>query len=409
MKEEIQRISKLVAEGKLSPEDAADLIEAFYSNETGVPKPPEPPKEAPQAEPEATTEAPKSAPKDAFGAFFESIEKAVREGKESVNWEEVGKQAKTAAKQSINKLKGAIEDVSKGKVNLNLDFLKTQATREVSLPLNLTEGKTLKIENPNGDIKVVGGFDAGSVKADARFQGANNEDAKAKADAYTLIVEESDHQILIRQPDVVGLSVDLEIQVPTGIYVEIKAESGDIEVIGTKAGGRITSRSGDVKLRGLDGLIELSAESGDVLVQECNALSLTIENKSGDITIQRVSGNLSARTASGDVVVESSTGKVTSVESVSGNVRVDQEQPVTGSLNIRTVNGHASVAVPDGSDCRVSLSTLKGSVLCTLELQDEARAEQRVTGRLGTGMGTMDVSAVTGSISLEMHDSVVQP
>ena len=36
MKEEIKRINKLVAEGKLSPEDAADLIDAFYALPSGV-------------------------------------------------------------------------------------------------------------------------------------------------------------------------------------------------------------------------------------------------------------------------------------------------------------------------------------------------------------------------------------
>ena len=33
MKDEVQRISRLVAEGKLSPEDAADLIDAFYASD----------------------------------------------------------------------------------------------------------------------------------------------------------------------------------------------------------------------------------------------------------------------------------------------------------------------------------------------------------------------------------------
>ncbi|HEY0868336.1 MAG TPA: DUF4097 family beta strand repeat-containing protein, partial [Fimbriimonas sp.] len=399
---EVQRITKLVAEGKLSPEDAADLIEAFSSGEGAA--------AAAGAAATETAEEPmveeaEERPKDPLKSIVDSFEKLLKEGKDSVNWDEVGKQAKQAAKQAAEKIKTGVEEISKGKVNIG--FFGAQATREVTLPLTLAEGQTLRIDNPCGSVKVVGGFDVGSVKADAKFRGTF-EDAKAKADAYTIIIEESDHQVMVKQPDVVGLCVDLEVQMPGTGWVEIRSESGDVEVIDTKAGARISTRSGDVKLRGLQGATEVSCESGDVVIQDSTAPSIGIENKSGDITIRRVQGNINARTAAGDVVVESCSGKVVSVESVSGNVHVDVEEPVSGSLNIRTVNGHANVSVPDGSDCRVSLSTLRGGVTCTLALEDEASTDQRITGRLGAGVGTLDVSAVTGSITLEMHDATVK-
>ena len=68
-------------------------------------------------------------------------------------------------------------------------------------------------------------------------------------------------------------------------------------------------------------------------------------------------------------------------------------------------HGAYDLALPDGSDCRVALRTLKGHVACAVPLQDEARAEGTVTGKIGEGKGTLDASAVTGNITIEMHVS----
>ena len=155
-----------------------------------------------------------------------------------------------------------------------------------------------------------------------------------------------------------------------------------------------------------DGTIEISAYSGDIKIEDSKTPSLTVENKSGDISLTRVEGNVNARTASGNVRVTQSSGKTVSVEAVSGDVQIDLESAVTGSLNVRTVSGDSLVSIVDGSDCRVSLSTLRGMVACTLPLDEEAKSDQRITGRIGDGKGSLDVSAVTGNVTLERHNSV---
>jgi DUF4097 and DUF4098 domain-containing protein YvlB len=264
----------------------------------------------------------------------------------------------------------------------------------------------VRTENPCGDVNVVGGFDLGSVTARAKFRGATLDEARAKAATYTLIIEESDHLVLIKQPDVAGLMVDLDVQLSGSGTVEVRCESGDIHVMDTMGGGRIQSRSGDVRLKGLDGIIEINSTSGDISVEESVTPSLTVESKSGDIVMKQVVGNVNVRSASGDVTARGCKGKVVSVESVSGNVCLDLSEPIGGSLNVRTVSGSASVQIPDGSDCLVKLSTLNGTVTCGLELKDEARTNQRLTGRLGEGGGSVDVSAISGNVALRMRDAV---
>jgi len=403
VREEVQRISKLVADGKLTPEDAAALIDAFYESDRreeqeeaagSTPPPPPPP----------TEEAKKTAIKDPFRSLIESIEKMTKEGIDTVDWGEVSKVAKQSAKKGLDQLKSGLEDISKGKVHLG--WLLTSEERVVTLPLSLPSGKTLKVDNAAGEVKVVGGFDVGSVTAQARFRGATLEEAKAKAAAYTLIIEENDHYVEIRQPDVHGLTVDIEVQMPGHGNVNIHSEAGNVQIVDTKGGCRVDGKSGNVQLRGLNGVVEVSTSSGNISLEDTDGASLTLENRSGNIRSTRTKGNMKARTASGDITVTMSSGKVLSFETVTGNVTVDLDDSISGTLNIRTVDGNAMASIPDGSDCRVSLSTLRGSVHTSFALQDEARADSRVTGRLGAGSGTLDISAVTGNITLELRDQV---
>lgn len=379
MKEEIQRISRLVAEGKLSPEDGAELIEAFVNADKAQAAPPP--------------------PKDPLKGMFENLEKTVK----GVDWKGVTDQVEQGAKRGFEAIKGGFEDLAKGKVSFGL--FNNEERREISLPLANMAGKRLRIENPCGDVKIVGRAEAGTVHADARIRGGTPEEAKARAQEYTVIVEESDSLVVIRQPDVPGLAVDLTVRLPEAASVEIRTEMGDVSVLDNPAGVRINSRSGDVKVRGAVGPVDVSADSGNVDAEDIESPSVTLETKSGDLGLLRVRGNVNARTASGGIELRESAGKVVSLESVSGDVQIDLTEPVTGSLNVRTVSGNVSIDVPDGGDCRVSLSSLRGEVVSSIVLEDEAVSEGRRTGKLGSGSGTLDVSAVTGDVELRMRST----
>lgn len=403
MKEEVARILKLVQEGKLSAEDAAELIDSFQRGDD------EPPVEAPAEEGTADGEAKQTPPpppdgkKDPFKSFTDFVNNLEREVRESVDWKEVANQAKLGAQKGMDALKKAAEEIKAGNVSVGL--FGTSETREVTLPLSVGKGKTLVVENPCGSVKITGGAEEGSVSAKAKVRGASVEDAKAKAEAYTLVVEESDHSVIIRQPRTASLHVDLVVQLKGKTAIEVKTESGNVEIADTNAGAKVNSQSGNVTVRGLDGALDINAYSGDVTVADVKSPSCAIESKSGDITLTKVKGNLNMRIASGEIALTDCHGKSISIESVSGNVDADFSQPITGTLNVRTVNGDASLKLPDGCDCRVSLSTLRGEVECDLTLTDEAKSDQRITGRLGEGTGSIDVSGINGDILVRLRDS----
>ncbi|MBI1334315.1 MAG: DUF4097 family beta strand repeat protein [Armatimonadetes bacterium] len=411
MKEEIKRINKLVAEGKLSPEDAADLIDAFYNSEseeavyagaasttngatTGTEEPPKTDEKAYSGE---------SRPRDPFRAIIDTVERLGKEVTENVDWKEVTESARTNAKKGLDALKSGLEEVSKGKFNINWLFSTT--TREIRLPITIKEGQTLRVENGSGHVTIMPDTAESYVIARAKFRGATQEDAKAKADAYTLIVEGNDRAVEIKQPHVTGLDVDLEIFVAATPAVEVKSEAGHVTVKDTKNSCRINSTDGRIDLSGLEGQIEVQAYSGDVYLEDSTASNVLIENKAGNISVDKVTGNMNLRSASGNISIRSSSGKTIAVEAVSGDISIDVIEPVTGSMNVRTVNGNAWISIPDGSDARVAVTTLRGLAQTSIELEDRAQNDQRITGRLGAGNGSIDVSAVTGNVSLGLRNS----
>ena len=398
MKEEITRINKLVAEGRLTPEEAADLIEAIANRQT----------QTGGASQSGTNSAGPSAgnasesntnqrPKDPIKGVFDFLDRLAKDGKDSVDWDEVSVKAKETARRGVEVLRQGIDDISKGKINI--DWLTTSEKKEIEFDLPDLQGKLLRIDNPSGSVKIIGGSDEATVTATAHFRGSSPEDAQAKAANFTLASEISDHVVLIRHPELPGVMLDLVINVPVGTPVELKLEAGDATVKDTLSSVRLISRSGSVNLSGLDGTIEITSDGGSVEIASSRTPSLMLEHKSGNVTFRHIEGNINARTASGDLTVVGSTGKVISLESVSGDVEVHTTGIVDGTLNIRTVSGDARVFGNALMNARVALSTLRGTVKNSINLDQEIATEQRVTGRLGDGQGLIDVSAVTGDIT----------
>ncbi len=396
MKDEVKRIMKLVQEGKLSPDDAAELIEAFS--------------EAPD-EPKGTVESPsegeagstESVSEDPIGRFISSIEKIGKDVAKNVNWNDIAGQVRQNVNKGVEAIKHAADEAKKGG-GFSVFFGASQ-TKRVELPLHVPEGKTLRIEARSGDVSVQGGAELGSLIVDATFRSYDTEEAKKMADVYTPVLEESEHQVVFRQPEGQNMTTDLTVYVPTGVPVEVKLASGDVKIAGTQASVRVDGSSGDLSISEATGSIQLAQGSGDVKVKRCEASILAVETKSGDIRLEDVSGVIELKTSSGDVAVESGRPKTLSVEAASGDVSVDIATPVEGAVNITTVTGDVSVSIMDGSDCRVTLSTLRGSVSKSIELEDEVVEAQKIVGRLGQGNGTLDVSVVTGNVSLGLRDS----
>lgn len=398
MKDEMRRIMKLVEEGKISANDAMDLIEAIESGSEA-----EPVGVAVGAASDGVTPPPKTDEagakhQDPLRAAMDSIEKLTKDIAAHVDWKEVTEQVRTGAKKGFEAIRDAAKDISEGKVTLGFFF--NSESKTVELPLAFEPRKTLRIDNPSGTVTVSGKAPLGKVVAVATIQGASQTDAKERAEQYNLVIEESEMFVEIKQPNMSGLSVNLTVSLSESCPVEIRTASGDIAVIDLDHGVRVYGASGNVKLERIEGVVEISTSSGDIEILSVKSPSLVVENKSGDIELDIVEGNLNVRTASGDVSALHIVARTLAIEAVSGDVNVEVPGAFDGTLSIRTVQGDTRVKVGSESSARVTLATLNGDVSCDLDLAEKHNQDKRITGTIGAGAGTIDISAVSGDVHL---------
>jgi len=412
VKEEIRRIMQLVKDGKLSPEDAAELIEAFEESPDET-APVDDLEEAaaavdaevpPVEEPAAAGAGKKSS--DPFAKLVESIEKITNDVAKGVNWKDVADQVREGVNKGVDAIKQAADEARQGKGPFGVVF-SHHTVRTVELPLSVPEGKLFRIEGHTGDVKIEGGYDIGAVTIDATFRAYNTEEAEAAAERYTPLLEETADAVTLRQPEGHGVSADVTVKLPKGTPVNVRIQTGDCVVTGTHASVKVECSSGDIRVREGAGAIELRTVSGDIRLNDCASSSVTLETKSGDVILDKTDGSTTVRTASGDVTAYQFSGRNLSIEAASGSITADLAKPVVGNVNIRTVSGDISLMTPDGNDARVTLSTLRGDVNCAVELADLTESGSKITGRLGEGSGVIDVSAVNGDVSFNFRDATV--
>lgn len=404
---------QLVKDGKLSPDDAAELMEAFNDapdEEDEV----ETTETAEEVEAEAekdeevgdSAEEPAGASKsdDPFAKLIGSIEKLGKDVAKNVDWQDVSRQVREGVSKGVDAVKQAAEQASKGKGPFGSVF-GAQERKRIELPLAVPEGKAFRIDAQNGDIHVEGGHDLGSIIIDAAFRAYNDEEAKKSADTYVPVLEESDDEVVLKQPDPSGVIADIKVLIPEGVQVRIKNTNGDITVTGTKASVKVQNAGGDIRVSEGAGVVAISTSKGTTKVTNTVAKNIDVESKSGDIVLEHTEGPCTLKTSSGDLYTYECSAKTMAAEAASGDITLDLVKPVDGAYNIRTVSGDISIELPDGNDARVLLSTLRGDVTCDFELEDATRDSMKVTGRLGDGSGMIDVSAVNGDVRMGLRDA----
>lgn len=412
----------MVEDGKLKATEAAELISALRgstttaSAHTAVEEPAG--AKAEQAEAHSPSEEKESegheesdassarghedSLKDPFKLFGEFLDKLSKETSDKVNWQELGKQIREQTKRGYDQFVQGVEGFTKE----GLGIFGNVEVKEVTLPLSGIAGKQLRISNPDGAIIVRGKSATSQIIGKAKVRANTPEEAKTRAQNFEIFIEESEHSVLIRQSEVVGIQVDYTIELAEDCTLELKSESAKIDVEGVTGGVSVNSRKGDIRLKDVNGVIDLTGQRGNASLENISGPRVWIEVSSGTIRAAKVSTEeLSARTAEGDITVTDFAGRLLSADAVSGNLAIDISRPVDGPINLRSMSGNITIGISDGSDCSVKLSTIKGLSTSSIELNDAHNSESFVSGKLKDGKGTLDVSSVNGNITLSLRNS----
>lgn len=230
--------------------------------------------------------------------------------------------------------------------------------RDFDLTLDVSSSEKLSILAAAGDLDVIGvsGLEAAVISGKLC---ASKEEWAQEASINT---EPGKHaRIEVNLPSTDGgwsimgsnyVWLDLRVEVPDDLALEVKDSSGDV-FVKNSAAVQIDDSSGDIEIDNAHGTIVINDSSGDIEIDQL-AGDLTIESdSSGDIEADGVDGNiLVEKDSSGDIDVTGVTGNVVVERDSSGDINAsdvggDFRVLKDGSGGIRSRDISGEIQVPD--------------------------------------------------------------
>ena len=169
----------------------------------------------------------------------------------------------------------------------------------------------------------------------------------------------------------------LEIRCPAGMDLQVATLSGDVRLIGSYGKVRVSTVSGLVQAEHV-AAITARTKSGGVEVERCDG-AFKVGGWSGRIRAGKT-GSAKLETVSGRVEIGQVAGRVR-VRSVSGRIRIGAAGE--DAIDIATVSGRVTIALPADVRPKVEFRSLSGRPQVELERGDDVRVSVRsVSGRL---------------------------
>lgn len=213
---------------------------------------------------------------------------------------------------------------------------------------------TIRIYNLTGSTTVTG-WDRDSVAVVATLEvGAGRFYVGGGPSAIKLGVE-------AQEGSAVPGAARLEVRVPFGSVVWIKAADGSIDVDGVQGGLDLYSVSGDVSVRGAPATVRAESMEGGVSIHARTPWARA-KTASGAITVAGDVADLAATTVSGSVRVAASRQARARIESVTGEVVVTGRPTRGGAWEIETHSGSVTLALASDTDAEVTVHSFGGEV-----------------------------------------------
>lgn len=247
----------------------------------------------------------------------------------------------------------------------DVDSCRFEVDRELSIAASASD--RLELSAGSGELRVAGRDGLDEVRVTARICASD----EAYLEDLRVTLDRAGDDIVLRAhyPDRLGrrswrgndvARIDLFVEVPLNMSVDIEDSSGSMEVQGTGA-LRIADSSGSIGVRGINGPVTIDDSSG----------SLDVQDVSGDVEIEDGSGEIDVRGIQGTVRLRDGSGSI-EVEEVDQDVIVERDG--SGSITVRDVRGDFTVR-RDGSGS-IRHSGVEGIV----EIPEDKRERRRRRG-----------------------------
>jgi hypothetical protein len=474
--EERQRVLRMLKDGRVTIEEAEALLEALGEVEDAEPARPA----AVPGTPSTSESAPASADAPDTGAsgdrsgaqqqagdrrtefhrmlddlmravdvdgIMESVRESLKRSK--VDMDRVKEEVLRATDRVREETRRAAREYRRhgwGRISRTIEGLwgLTPAAGVWSHESDLAAGRRLIVHNLWGDVKVKPSPD-GRLRATAvtRAWGRDQAEATVVLDAIRIAVEDAGGLFTIRvEPPAEEyphrFRVDIDLQVPAQIAVEISQAKGDVAASGLSGRFEAVVVSGDVSVRDQDGPVRVEVAKGDVTVARAGG-DVHVKTKHGNVTLSAVGGGASAQVMHGDVVVSGARGGVEAhtmhgdirlagvagrlaagskhgdvileapagavffdFETTRGGVQAHVEQFVSGTTSrMSTMSGDLTVRLGPEARCRLSARVTAGEIEIRAALTERQESRRSLQGVYGSADAVLELATVTGSVTVD--------
>ncbi len=235
--------------------------------------------------------------------------------------------------------------------------------------LEIGDWHKLNVKNEVGEIRVVAGGKTPSLTVIKRFHKPENLEFKLETRDNTLFIVGKIKPNLCN-----NCSMDLTLNVPENLEIQLQTDVGDINV------------------EGLTGSLDAKTDIGQINAKHLGACTVQLQSDTGDITLIDAHGEINLRSSIGNISTEQ-LGK--------SKVKIYAD---TGDLSLSDVEGavvlETNIGVIDASNVRgsLNLSTDTGDINAK-----NIRLEPSSSNQLSTSMGTLRLEDFSAPAGIELE------
>ncbi len=270
----------------------------------------------------------------------------------------------------------------------------------------LPENGKLIVEGIIGDIRIVGA-DTEGLRATAtkyvRVQSQPNVRAALQA-LDVRATRATDGVITIRTAATDNMAalgcavyrVDLAIECPRGVSVDVQAQDGQTSVDGLGGTVMIVQSAGVVTAEHLKGSLALTNRKGDIKAVSC-AGPVEATASYGDIAMSDIYGKMTIDATQGKTTIESAHAEI-AVRAKGGDVRVLSLDNVPANYDIRVEQGSIGVLLPPATDAAIAATAENGAVHSAIPLTGSIRKDFQEFVKVGASPFHVTLQTKNGDI-----------
>lgn len=276
------------------------------------------------------------------------------------------------------------------------------AGEKIDRTLEAAKGGKVRVSVVRGDVEIKG-WDKHEVHVEGELDDATEEFIFKTSGAETLIKIEIDDGFFDKKWN--SDETDIVIRVPKSSRLVIGGVSTEFDIANITGGVEANSVSGDIDIKGVSDKVNIETVSGDIRIEDSWG-KMKASSISGDIETDGKAVFFDAQSVSGDIEATIGQSELVELSSVSGDIELDFELMNDGRVDAETVSGDVRIRFNNKTvDARFEINTGPGGDIRNSITKDKPESSfigaEEVRFKSGNGSGTVEISTMSGTISLE--------